>query len=147
MLQYNIPQFIDSEDKIIGPVTITQFASLIIGTVVLVFVYLLTPNTLIFAIIGTPIGAITIAFAFAKINGQGLATFLTNVITYVQRPSIYLWSREIISQKPIIKAPAEKKKHRKTIDNKEYNQNRVEEIAWTLDTYGQKEVMTEDDST
>lgn len=146
MLQYNIPQFIDSEDKIIGPVTITQFASLIIGTVVLVFVYLLTPNTLIFAIIGTPIAVITLAFAFAKINGQGLATFLTNVITYIQRPSLYLWSRGIVSHKPIIKAPAEKKKHRKSIDNKEYNQNRVEEIAWTLDTYGQKEVMTEDDS-
>ena len=34
MQQYNIPQFVDSEDKIFGPITIRQFAVLAIGVVI-----------------------------------------------------------------------------------------------------------------
>ncbi len=143
MLQYNIPQFVDAEDKIIGPLTIRQFASLAIGVVILGFGWALAPDISVFIILGTPVFVATIAFAFVKVNGQTFATFITNIIRFVLKPTLFLWSRDPINATSIIQITIKKKTFHKKDSVPAFSQTRVNEIAWTLDTYGQKNVLTQ----
>lgn len=145
MLQYNIPQFVDSEDKIIGPVSLRQFAFLVIGAVGIGFLWAFKPNMAFFVIMTVPVVGASIAFAFVKINGRDFMDFIGSLFGYLLKTNVYLWKREVSSEPPVIKATVQKSKVKKrNIDQKDYNQSRVEEIAWVLDTYGEKTVIGED---
>jgi hypothetical protein len=141
MQQYNIPQFVDSEDKIIGPITIRQFAVLAIGVVIGGFLWYFKPNIPVFIITIIPVVVASITFAFIKINGQNFDIFLTNVSIYILKPKLFLWSRDIDTTRSVIKNIIQKKKAYFVREEKEYSQSRVDEVAWTLDTYGEKTVI------
>jgi len=141
MQQYNIPQFVDSEDKIFGPITIRQFAVLAIGVVIGGFLWYFKPNITVFIISIVPVIIATVTFAFIKINGQNFDIFLTNVVIYILKPTLFLWSRDTDPTRSVIKMTIQKKKASYIRDKNEYNQSRVEEVAWTLDTYGEKTVI------
>jgi len=136
MLQYNIPQFIDSEDKIIGPVTIRQMAYLAIGTVIIGFLFMYKPNIVVFFILAVPIGMTCLAFAFFKINGLNFEVMIANIISFISKPTLMLWSRQIENVEPIIKVVIEKRNTNNLVMG-EYSQSKVEELAWLMDTYGQ----------
>jgi hypothetical protein len=142
MQQYNIPQFVDSEDKIFGPITIRQFAILAIGVVIGGFLwFFLQSNIVVFFLAVAPVVAATFAFAFFKINGQNFDIFLTNIVIYIIKPTLFLWSRDIDPTRSVIKMTIQKKKASYMREKNEYSQSRVEEVAWTLDTYGEKTVI------
>lgn len=141
MQQYNIPQFVDSEDKIFGPITIRQFAVLAIGVVIGGFLWYFKPNITVFIISIVPVAVATITFAFIKINGQNFDIFLTNVVIYIIKPTLFLWSRDVDPNRSVIKNIIQKKKASFIRDKKDYNQSRVEAVAWTLDTYGEKTII------
>ena len=141
MQQYNIPQFVDSEDKIFGPITIRQFAVLAIGVVIGGFLWYFKPNMIVFFLSVAPVAGATFAFAFFKINGQNFDIFLTNVIIYIIKPTLFLWSRDVDPIRSVIKMPIQKKKASYIREKNEYSQSRVEEVSWTLDTYGEKTVI------
>jgi len=141
MQQYNIPQFVDSEDKIFGPITIRQFAILAIGVVIGGFLWYFKPNLGFFIVSIIPVVVATLAFAFFKVNGQNFDIFLTNVIIYIIKPTLFLWSRDIDPTRSVIKTTIQKKKASFIRDKKDYSQSRVDEVAWTLDTYGEKTVI------
>ena len=141
MQQYNIPQFIDSEDKIFEPITIRQFAVLAIGVVIGGFLWYFKPNLGVFVISMIPVVAATIAFAFIKINGQNFDIFLINVVLYILKPTLFLWSRDTDPTQSVIKITVEKKKANFIREKSDYNQSRVEEVAWTLDSYGEKTIV------
>ena len=141
MKQYNIPQFVDSEDKIVGQITLRQFAVLAIGVVIGGFLWYFKPNIPVFIITIIPVVVASIIFAFIKINGQNFDIFLTNVIIYILKPTLFLWSRDIDPNQSVIKTTIQKKKASFIREEKEYNQSRVQEVAWTLDTYGEKTII------
>lgn len=143
MQQYNIPQFIDSEDKIIGPLTIRQFSYLAIGVVISGFLWYFKPNIPVFLITAIPVMLAAFTFAFIKINGQNFEILLSNVIIYILKPTLFLWSRDVDPTQSVIKVSIQKKKATFRRETPEYNQSRVEEVAWTLDTYGEKTVITD----
>jgi len=148
MLQYNVPQFIDKQDRVIGPLTIKQFMFLVIGSVLAGLMWPLTPNLVVFLIVAAPIIVIAILFAFVKIRGQTFTTFVINVVIFFLQPQLFLWSRDPDSHSEIIVRKSIKKTSKKEAtasQDKQFSQQRVEEIAWVLDTYGQKEVSEQTD--
>ena len=148
MLQYNIPQFVDSEDKIIGPISIRQFAFLVIGAVAVGFLWAFKPNMAFFVIMTVPVVGASIAFAFVKINGRDFIDFIGSMFGYFLKTNIYLWKRELSNEPPVIKTTVQKSKvnKRNTGQEKEYSQSRVEEMAWVLDTYGEKTVIEKEEA-
>ena len=85
--QFVVPQFIDVEDKIIGPITTRQFLILIVTALILFIMYAI----LVFGYFvgfGLPILAIGIVFAFVRINGQPFHFFFLNLIQTTRKPRI-----------------------------------------------------------
>ena len=93
--QFIVPQFIDVEDKIIGPITTKQF---IMGVIIMLFMFLAFrfADTVLFVIEALFLLIFYILSAFVKINGQPFYYFVLNVIRSAKRPALRSWSRETV---------------------------------------------------
>jgi hypothetical protein len=92
-MQFNIPQFIDVEDKIIGPLTLKQFLYLAGAGVFLFFVWYFS-ELWVFIIFAVPVGSFAIALAFVKINGRPLINYVAAFIAYIRKPRLYVWRKK-----------------------------------------------------
>lgn len=91
-MRYEVPQFIEIEDKIFGPFTWKQFLFLGggIGFAVVLF---LTSNFIVFVLIGLPIGGLGALFAFYQVNNRPFSIYLESMVTYGMKSKLYLWRK------------------------------------------------------
>ena len=92
-MEYQVPQFIEVEDKIIGPLTLKQFIYLAgaAGIAVLCFIYL----SFIFALlIAGPLVALAVALAFYKVNNKPFIEVLEAGFNYYTRSKLFLWKHQ-----------------------------------------------------
>lgn len=90
--QFIVPQFIEVEDKIFGPITVRQFLILLCGSLIEFLVFRFADFQLL-VFLTAIIGGVTVLFAFAKINGQTFHYFLLNVVQTLRKPSIRIWRK------------------------------------------------------
>lgn len=90
MDQFVVPQFIDVEDKIFGPVTTRQFLILLIAGLILFIAFKLADTGLFIFLLAT-LGGFALILAFVKINGQSFHYFLLNLFQTLRRPSRRIW--------------------------------------------------------
>ncbi|MCX6763637.1 MAG: PrgI family protein [Candidatus Moranbacteria bacterium] len=116
---FNVPQFIDKEDKIVGPLTAKQLGWMFgMGAVLLVTWNLLDVSA--FFISCVPIAAIFGAFAFYRPYNQPLISFITSSVVFVFKPKLYFWKRipEKAQKAKIIKKIIAKKEQKKISEAK-----------------------------
>ncbi len=92
MQQFTVPQFIDVEDKIIGPVTTRQFIIILAGAVLIGISYKIFDFSL-FVVVGVVILIIFGAIAFVRINGRPFHYFLLNFLQTLKRPGLRVWGQ------------------------------------------------------
>ncbi len=92
--RFVVPQFIDSEDKILGPVTTRQFVILMVSAFVL-FAFYKIFSFAVFLACGLPFFALTMVLAFVKVNGQPFHFFLLNLIQTFGKPSLRVWDKRL----------------------------------------------------
>ena len=128
---FNVPQFIDIEDKIVGPFTAKQLAWLgIAGVLLLIFWSTLTFST--FIPVAVIVVAIFGALAFYRPYNQPLSRFIMSGINYFVRPKIYVWKRYYDN---IIKKSNKKSnqpKEESKVERKSLNRDKVEELSKIL---------------
>ena len=90
MDQFVVPQFIDVEDKIFGPITTRQFLILLSAGLVLFIAFKLA-DTALFIFLAALIGGSALVLGFVKINGQAFHYFLLNIVQTIRRPSRRIW--------------------------------------------------------
>ena len=98
-MRFEVPQFIEIEDKIIGPLTWKQFVYLAGGVGILITLFLTAPF-IIFVVFGVPIGVLSAALAFHRVNNRPFSIFLESVVNYFSGTKLYLWKR--VSQQKIV---------------------------------------------
>lgn len=96
-MQFNVPQFIETEDKIIGPLTLKQFMLLLAGGVLVLFAWYFFKLWFV-AVLAVFLAAFLGAIIFVKINGRPFITFLVSLIGFTARPKIYIWKRKSASR-------------------------------------------------
>ena len=94
MSQFVVPQFIDVEDKILGPITTRQFAILMITALVMFIIYKILYIWYAVAIDVMLLG-MALVVAFVRINGQPFHYFLLNFVQTFRRPSVRVWNKEL----------------------------------------------------
>jgi len=93
MQQFTVPQFIDVEDKIIGPITVRQFIILIVAGLILFLEYKLSDITF-FIFLAIPTGIVFGTIAFARVNGMPFHYFVIHIIETLKKPALRTWQRE-----------------------------------------------------
>jgi len=91
MQMFTVPQFIDVEDKIIGPITTRQFIICLAGLAILVPAWKFL-DFLSLVLVGLLDFTITFALAFIKINGRPFHYFILNVIQTFKKPRLRVWN-------------------------------------------------------
>jgi len=92
MQQFVVPQFIDVEDKVIGPITVRQFIIMLVGFGLGFIAYKLADLAL-FLVEGIIIAVITLVVAFVKVNGRPIHYFLLNLVQTSMRSRLRVWNR------------------------------------------------------
>ena len=100
-MRYQLPQFIEMEDKIIGPFSLKQFIYLISVPAVcyVLHFFVRLPFVILVGIIFFPVA---ILLAFYKVNGRPFSQAILGFLRYVRRPQIYTWKRISKPQKNIL---------------------------------------------
>lgn len=92
-MRFQVPQFTDVEDKIVGPLTFKQFIYLAGGAGAIVVLFTFLPRIL--AIFLTlPIAAFAGLLAFYKINNQSFIKVVESFVKYSITSKLYLWKHE-----------------------------------------------------
>lgn len=91
--QFVVPQFLDVEAKIIGPITARQF-SILLATLLAEFViYRIFLSLIPLLGVGIPVLATGIVFAFGKVNGQPFHYIVLNMVQTLRKPHIRVWDK------------------------------------------------------
>src|SRR5690348_8077716 len=127
-MRYQVPQFTEVEDKIVGPLTIRQFVYLIGGAGMCFIVYNFLP--IYIAIIPIlAIGALSLALAFYKVNNKPFIDFLESAFTFYTKQNLYIWKKE--EKKPVAsekEAPSARQVYVPRLSD-----SKLKELSWSLD--------------
>ena len=93
--QFVVPQFLDVEAKIIGPITGRQFVILLVTLGVEFMIYSIFLNIIVVILLGLPVLAIAIMFAFARVNGQPFHYIVLNMIQTFRKPGLRVWDKQL----------------------------------------------------
>ena len=92
--KFVVPQFIDVEDKIIGPVTTRQFVIMLVDCFLLFIEYKLLEKVYFIPLAIITFGA-GMVLGFVKVNGMPFHFFLLNIIQTFRKPKLRVWDKNI----------------------------------------------------
>ncbi len=128
---FNVPQFTDIEDKIVGPFTAKQMGWLVVGGVILLILFhTLTTGTAI--TVGIFVAGIIGALAFYRPYNQPLIKFIMSGIYFAFHPKMYIWKRNYAKIRTTSKYKVNKKANLEK-ERKILTAEKIKEISVHLD--------------
>ena len=97
MAQFEVPQFIDTESRIIGPLTIKQFGFVAVPALVCFFLYFTLALWAWVPVMIVLMGA-GASFAFIKVNERPLYMLTLYAAKFFWEPKIFLWKRPVVQE-------------------------------------------------
>ncbi|MBI4119865.1 MAG: PrgI family protein [Parcubacteria group bacterium] len=91
-MQFQVPQFIELEDKIVGPLTLKQFGY-IAGAGAICFLFFFTLKFGFALSLSVPVGSLALALAFGKVKGTAMPRYLMSMIGFALKPQMYFWRK------------------------------------------------------
>jgi hypothetical protein len=133
-MRYQVPQFIEVEDKIFGPLTMKQFLY-IAGGAALAFVFWTILPSLIAPIVAIPVFILFMAFAFKKYNGRPLIFSVEHGVKYYLGKKLYVWKKKDKKAKvTAAKAPSTNPDNpAEALMVPKLSDSKLKEISWSLD--------------
>ncbi len=139
MMQSSVPQYIDVEDKIVGPFTWKHIGWLLGMCAVLLVMYAVFDFQL-FLIAGGPTALTFLAFAFYRPSGMPMAKFVFHGASFLFRPKVSVWERPVhISNMPtVVVKRSESAVVESARDSQEVTEQKLKTLAAVLDSRGKK---------
>lgn len=128
-MEYQVPQFIDVEDKVVGPFSFKQFVYLAGGAGLCAILILYLP-LYIGILLSIPVAALSGALAFYKVNNKSFVEMLEAGFNFYLGSRLYLWKKEPkeTPAAPVAAAPEAITREKLTLSN-----GKLKDLAWALD--------------
>lgn len=128
VMYFQVPQFIDIEDKIFGPLTFKQFLYLL-GGAAITFVLIKLLPTFIAILLSLPFIGLSLALAFYKVNNRPFIQIMQSWFSYLTTTRLYTWK---------VRRPEDKKVEDKKEDEPlnyvpKISDSKLKDISWSLD--------------
>ena len=143
-MRFQVPQFIEVEDKIFGPLTIKQFVYVAGGAGLSFIIYTyVSPLSFILAVLCIiPVAALAVSLAFYKVNNQPFIYVIESAFKFIISNKLYIWKKQ--DKKP---------EHKKEADLApliyvpKLSDSKLKDLTWSLDinenlSPGAKETMS-----
>lgn len=126
---FNVPQFIDVEDKVAGPLTWRQLLWMIGMGILLLILYNLMSG-IVFVVVALPVVLVFCALAFYRPQGQSLISFMGHGFFFLFRPKVAVWERPVMRARP----PVIKEQQVPVVaEEKGVSRDRLHQLAQILD--------------
>lgn len=135
MMQFVVPQFIDVEDKILGPLTVRQFI-LILFWGVIGFLALRLFNFISFVLFAIVWSAFIFLLAFIKINGRPFHYFILSIVQTQRLPKLRVWHKEDTEYEYRFATPPAAKPKAPMATKQALTASRLTELSLVVDTGG-----------
>lgn len=137
MMEYQVPQFIEVEDKIVGPLTLRQFIY-IAGATGICVVFFVSFSFIIAFLLSAPVVALAGALAFYKVNGKPFIEVLEAGFNYYTGAKLFLWKHGEPTEKEkktaaAADAAAAREASLPQQGIPKLTRGRLSELAWSLD--------------
>lgn len=129
-MKFQVPQFIEIEDKIFGPLTLKQFIYLAGGGGISFVIYSIIPYLVVALFFIIPVMIFSAALAFYKINGKPFIFILESAVKYVFSNKLYLWQKK---EKPIIKKENLPDGNSTLLKVPRLSESKLKDLTWSLD--------------
>lgn len=139
-MQFKVPQFIDIEDKVFGPLTFKQFAYLAGGAGFGYLAFRFLP-TILALIVAPAIVAFALALAFLKYNEKPFIHVVESFVKFYSRSRLYLWHKQIPSTVPMKKSTLSFNESSETGNGHErgtLTESKLKTLSWSLDVIDPK---------
>lgn len=140
-LQYQVPQFVDVEDKIFGPLTAKQFLMFVVNALIVAAFYVAFPLP-VTVILGIPVTIFFLLLAFLKVNGRSFVWFLYAVAHYLLTRKLFIWERRgetprvLVSSLSAVETTLARSGLRLAAPRLPMMETRIQQLARILDTAG-----------
>ncbi len=128
-MQYQVPQFIEVEDKIFGPLTLKQFLYVAGGGAVSFILWSVIPIKFVALIVVIPTMSFFLALAFYKVNGRPLINTVENAFSFMFSNKLYIWKK--------VDKPVQEKKEESIANDllnvPKISESKLKEMSWSLD--------------
>ena len=127
-MQFEVPQFIEVEDKIFGPLTLKQFIYLAGGAGASFALYSFLPIFIAVLLI-IPVLGLSAALAFYKKDGRPFILMAESAFKYTLGSKLYIWKKE----------KRKKKKRKEAVDVVQQlnipklSDSKLKDLGWSLD--------------
>lgn len=128
-MHYQVPQFIEIEDKIFGPLTLKQFIYVAGGTGLCLIFFSLLPFYLT-VILSIPVMAFSLGLAFYQVNGRPMIIALEHAFGFLLRHKLYLWRQHDIKNNP--STGTQSSAQNTTLPVPKLSESKLRDLAWSL---------------
>ncbi len=130
-MKYQVPQFIEVEDKIFGPLTFKQFIFLVGGAGICFIAYRMIPFFWA-VLLMIPAGGLSIALAFYRPNNRPFIDTIEAAFNFAMTSKLYIWRKE--DKKPEAMDPlASLRTSKSSILVPKISNSKLKDLAWSLD--------------
>ena len=140
-MRFQVPQFIEIEDKIFGPLTFKQFVYLAGGAGVCVVAFTFFPKFLAI-LFSLPVAALALALAFYKVNDKPFINVVEAFFNYSLTNKLYIWKKTDNRQPTTdnrIQRPIEQ------VQVPRLSESKLKELTWSLDIKENHNPVTQED--
>ncbi len=130
-MQFQVPQFIDIEDKIFGPFSFKQFLYLLGGAGGAFVLYRTLPIFIAIPLI-IPVLGLAGALTFYKVNGKPFVFILQSYFVYLFQSKLYVWKMRKVKKNDEKKQTAVQES---PVENyiPKLSSSKLKDISWSLD--------------
>lgn len=141
-MNFQVPQFIEIEDKIFGPLTFKQFIFTVGGggAAYVVYVYLSKIAGFLGILFALPVFVFALALAFYKINERPFIVTVEAAARYFVKSKLYRWKREV--KKTNTTSQTQTARNASTTEIPHLSGSKLSDLSWSLDV---KELTSEGD--
>lgn len=142
-MQFQVPQFIEVEDRIFGPLTIRQFIYIAGGAGLCYLAYHFVP-IFIFKILAVAIiGGFSAMLAFFKYNNRPFIFFIESAFMYFVNGRLYIWHKDIKPREVEEKAADAPQQVKLAVPK--LSESKLHDLAWSLDINESQNPITAED--
>lgn len=133
-MKFRVPQFIDLEDKVFGPLTLKQFGYVVGAGGLSFIIWTIVPIKFIAVVIIIPVAGLFLAIAFATFNNRSFGEVLENAFSYYTGIKIYTWKQPKLdkNQTSVDRVVADTQKE---IIIEKTNRDKIHDISLGLDVF------------
>lgn len=145
-MQFRVPQFIDLEDKVVGPLTLKQFGYVIGAGGLSFIIWTFVTIRFIAIILIILVSSLFLALAFVKINNRSFGEILESAFRYFTGSKVYTWKQPTPGEAVAPNEPNIEKvvaEAAKDVTLAKVNKDRLHEISLGLDVLDRNPLETE----